>query len=137
MTKTENFALLRIFEKLETEGHDFKSYEAFASFAEKTGYKTGFKLYQKDQTKRHGPGNSYWYWKNSDLPDVKSPFCEHCEKQYCPGEGIGCAEYRKRFAEYWNKFIYRAPPKQEKKNREVFRYEHPDLVKEGIEWKGT
>ena len=134
MTKTEEFALKRIYMTLQREGEEFGSFKAFLKFADRTGYKTRLALWKLNQTKKHGPDNSYWYLKNSDLPNVKSPFCEQCDKKHCPGEGIGCAEYREWFVKYWNEYIHRKVQMPKKTCREVFCYEHPDLQREGIVW---
>lgn len=68
--------------------------------------------------------------KPSHFVDVVSPFCEGCTR-VCPDEARGCAEYKKWFAENWNKHISAASAAKPRV-REFFRYEHPDLVREGI-----
>ena len=54
---------------------------------------------------------------------AKSP-CENCQQE-CTERG--CADWRKWFPKNWNENICVKP---EPKGREVFRYEHPDRVRE-------
>lgn len=63
----------------------------------------------------------------SHFVDVVSPFCSDCQLESCPEAGRGCPKYRRRFVKNWNENISTAP----KVTKEYFRYEHPDLVREG------
>lgn len=133
MTKTKRFALARTFGSLQRVGCEWESFEDFCQWAESQGYRTGLTIYALNQNKPHGPDNSYLYYKGLDLPDIKSPFCEGCTRKYCPGNKVGCAEYRSKWKKNWNENICRKPKEPAKPTgREVFRYEHPDLVREGI-----
>lgn len=58
--------------------------------------------------------------------------CEGCVKECSSGGLPGCAEWRKRFIDNWNRNICKCI----KPKREHFCYEHPDLVREGIIWTG-
>lgn len=53
--------------------------------------------------------------------DSESPFCRNCTRDDCPTNGDGCKAWETYFIDNWNK-----------KQRQFFRYEHPDLVREGI-----
>lgn len=57
---------------------------------------------------------------------MKNP-CKICDKA-CPDGG--CKAWRDWFVQNWNDNITIAP--QEPRDRQFFRYEHPDLVREGI-----
>ena len=57
----------------------------------------------------------------------KSP-CDSCDK-VCAAEGRGCGLWRDYFVRNWNENISVKPKKQAK---EVFRYEHPDMIREGL-----
>ena len=64
----------------------------------------------------------------SHFVDVVNPFCSDCQLESCPEAGRGCPKYRRRFVKNWNENISAAP----KVTKEYFRYERPDLVREGI-----
>lgn len=63
--------------------------------------------------------------------DSKSPFCRNCTRDDCPTNGDGCKAWETYFIENWNKNIMKSIGNH-KKQRQFFRYEHPDLVREGI-----
>ena len=62
----------------------------------------------------------------------KSP-CDSCEK-VCPAEGRGFRLWQDWFVRSWNDNISVKPKKQTK---EVFRYEHPDMIREGIVFESS
>ena len=64
----------------------------------------------------------------------ESPFCEKCKNDSCPSKDLGCKDWKAYFIKNWNQNIstYRPDDKVEK----IFRYEHPDLIREGIVWTG-
>lgn len=62
----------------------------------------------------------------------KSP-CDSCDK-VCAAEGRGCGPWRDYFVRNWNENISVKPKKQTK---EVFRYEHPDMIREGIVFESS
>lgn len=61
----------------------------------------------------------------------ESPFCRNCTRDDCPTNGDGCKAWETYFIDNWNKNIMKLW-KNHKKQRQFFRYEHPDLVREGI-----
>lgn len=63
--------------------------------------------------------------------DSDSPFCRNCTRDDCPTNGDGCKAWETYFIDNWNKNI-RKSIGNHKKQRQFFRYEHPDLVREGI-----
>lgn len=63
--------------------------------------------------------------------DSASPFCRNCTRDDCPTNGDGCKAWEKYFIDNWNKNIMKSIGNH-KKQRQFFRYEHPDLVREGI-----
>lgn len=63
--------------------------------------------------------------------DSASPFCRNCTRDDCPTNGDGCKAWETYFIENWNKNIMKSIGSH-KKQRQFFRYEHPDLVREGI-----
>lgn len=128
-TKTELNALRRIYASIEQDS-TFYAWEAFIDWAWATEWRTRMELYKRDMKQPHGPDNSYWYHSRMDRPDVISPFCEGCTIT-CPGNRTGCLKWREYYVKNWNQNICRKPkPKIAK--REVFQYEHPDLVREWI-----
>ena len=63
--------------------------------------------------------------------DSESPFCRNCTRDDCPTNGDGCKAWETYSIDNWNKNIMKLW-KNHKKQRQFFRYEHPDLVREGI-----
>lgn len=63
--------------------------------------------------------------------DSESPFCRNCTRDDCPTNGDGCKAWETYFIDNWNKNIMKSIGNH-KKQRQFFRYEHPDLVREGI-----
>ena len=113
----------------------------------------------EDQYKKvghHGPAveNSHMalsiYFNNSGAIDVYSKNgrgMELLDYKWYPSVqaqtelGVGCDEYRAWWKKNWDQNIYVAPKKPEPKpateGSQMFRYEHPDLVREGIVWSHT
>ena len=86
----------------------WESFEAFAAWAAATRARKGQHLAKHDESKPHGPENSYWMepmkLRPRERPD--SPFCFGCAKE-CPGHGGGCEAWREYFVRNWNRNIYR------------------------------
>ena len=131
-TKTQLRSLRDRWETLEQEGCGWASFEAFTQWAEVSGFQTNKGMFKLNQRKPHGPGTSYWYDQHKELPDVISPFCENCGTD-CANQRVGCFRWREYFVRNWNENIYVPPANTaDPGRRQVFRYEHPDLVREGI-----
>lgn len=60
----------------------------------------------------------------------ESPFCRNCTRDDCPTNGDGCKAWETYFIDNWNKNIMKLW--KTTKTTPIFRYEHPDLVREGI-----
>lgn len=133
----------------------FESFDDFLRWVSGSGYRKGCWIVKKNESLPHG-------WDNSDLveiirtrpapvktepteeqskeePEAVRNFCENCSRkglscQY--NDKAGCKSWQENFERYWNKYIHREvklpEKKPEKKAKEYFRYEHPDLVREGI-----
>lgn len=121
--------------------------DEFVKWCSENGYASGLRLCRKDTSKPHGPENSYFKSPETttqaiqedirrrklERKEMVSPFCEGCKKE-CR-KSIGCDAYREWFAKNWNQNIRVAKPvevKPEPEGPKVWRYEHPDLVREGI-----
>lgn len=123
--------------------HDWEDFEDFVRWAMDTGIWKGAFLRKKDESKPHGPENSYW----SDQPFVgnrdwdrpertRSPFCEGCNRNTKFGCG-GCEKWEEYFVQNWNQNIHiklNIPEivKPVDNGPAKFCYEHPDLIREGI-----
>lgn len=59
-----------------------------------------------------------------------SPFCDGCTRE-CPTKG--CEEWARYYQKNWNSRIHRLI-RREPPTQVTFRYEHPDLIREGIIW---
>ena len=66
--------------------------------------------------------------------DSESPFCRNCTRDDCPANGGGCQAWKTYFIDNWNENIMNSTGnnKKRKKQRQFFRYEHPDFEREGI-----
>lgn len=117
----------------------------FLIWAKESGYKTGMHLRKHVETLPHGPTNSCWSTLN--MLDTKKryldnmrnscEFCKDCQKE-CPTTGYGCKEWADNWKKNWNENIYVPPVKPVvEEGPMVFRYEHPDLVREGIVFEGS
>ena len=128
-------------------GENWDSFDDWVRWCSENGYQKGIALRRYDPDKPHSPENSFFgepakeiikkrKQKKQETKEIQSPFCEKCEKE-CPGNGsVGCYEWQEYFINNWNQEFYVAPPEPEKKvdpdKPMIFRYEHPDLVREGI-----
>ena len=96
---------------------DWKNFEEFLRWCKAT-YEPGTSLHRIDEAKPYGPTNCEW------KPMTNS------------------VQYRKHLADQWDRIMYPIRQRyekqirevQEKKTQQYFRYEHPDLVREGIVW---
>lgn len=122
----------------------WKSWDDFLQWALDNGWTDGAELRKTDGDKPHGPKNSYFHAEKKPEPvetvkPVSAPaapvnvsrFCKGCDR-VCPSGGVGCGSWREWFAKDWDKNIHVFSPEPEYKGRMKFRYEHPDLVREGI-----
>lgn len=119
----------------------FESLDAFLRWAS-VGYKKGVQLRKRDESKPHGPGNSYWldgreerYVPNGKQVLQRVTYCSGCTRD-CQENGNGCVGWREYFVRNWNENIHREV-KNVPRKREFFCYEHPDLVREGIHEHAT
>ena len=128
---------------------DWERADDFVKWCSENGWQKGLRLCRFDTSKPHGPENSYF--KSPEMNAVKkadirrrkeerkngeSPFCKGCTEG-CR-EGVGCERWRQHFIMNWNKNIHVPSEKPVvQKGPTVFRYEHPDLVKEGIVFENS
>ena len=130
---------------------DWQSADDFVRWCSENGWQKGLRLYRRNKNRIHGPDNSFFKTpemtgraKKEDIRRRKeerkntvSPFCEGCQKE-CTKVSYGCGEYRTWFVTNWNQNIHVPPVKPVvEEGRKVFRYEHPDLVRDGIVWQGN
>lgn len=135
LTKTQIHALRKRWEILERDGCGWGSLEEFAQWSVAHGFQTTKELYKLDTGKPHAPDNSFWYYQNKELPNVLSPVCVGCTEIMPVCNTIGCYRYREYFVKNWNENIHRELKRPETKKQtdpRCFRYEHPDLEREGI-----
>lgn len=120
--------------------HEWSCVEEFIKWANDSGFKKNARIYKKDENKPHGPNNSCWTIlgqentrrRFTDQLKYGSVFCADCKRD-CPSHGHGCNDWKAYFKDNWNQNIYVPPVKPVvQEGPMVFRYEHPDLVREGI-----
>lgn len=70
--------------------------------------------------------------RRNNYIDSESPFCRNCTRDDCPANGGGCQAWKTYFIDNWNENIMNSTGnnKKRKKQRQFFRYEHPDLERE-------
>ena len=116
-------------------------WDDFLQWAVDNGWGKGFELRKHDEDKPHGPKNSYFYSMKEEIQKkhekvvadraIVSRFCVSCDRQ-CPSHGTGCEAWRENFVQNWDKNIHVFSPEPEiSMVRMKFRYEHPDLIREG------
>ena len=119
---------------------DWADLDEFCKWAVGVGYKPGMRLRKHNTELPHSIKNSYFAEPGRGEPerhetfiDAESPFCQQCTNFDCNIVPFGCKKWRNYFIKNWNEHIHRKQPVQ--KRTQVFRYEHPDLVREGIVWR--
>ena len=128
---------------------DWYNADAFVRWCSENDWQKGLRLCKKDTSMPHGPDNSFFKKpemtvrakaedvrrRKEERKNLVSPFCVGCEKN-CSHTASGCEEWQEYFQKNWDQNIHIAPKKPEQKTVEegpqVFRYEHPDLVRKGI-----
>ena len=115
----------------------FGTLDNFLKFCAEAGYERHMHICKRDPSKPHSPENSYFRGINekeaTEIAEPNNWICKDCKTQKCKQIGRGCERYTKAWIENWNKNIHRKKPEDPRK-RMVFRYEHPDLVRERIVW---
>ena len=140
-----NYLLNRFYRYLRNS--DWRNGDDFVRWCSENGFQKGLRLCRIDTSIPNGPENSFFkepkMTKRAIRDDIRrrkeerknliSPFCEGCQKE-CSNIAAGCDEYQKWWVENWNRNIRIAKPvvKEEPNTVQFFRYEHPDLVREGI-----
>lgn len=105
---------------------EFKDFADFFEWSKESGWDYGKRLRRLDQSKGYSRENCIWM---------------DTEKTYKFDE-------TNKLARQWDEFVNRVrenlknlppydPVKQQRNGREFFRYEHPDLEREGIVWQQT
>lgn len=133
----------------------FESFDDFLRWVSESGFRKGCWIVKKNESLPHGWDNSDWVEvvrarpvqektepseeQTETEPETVRDFCKNCNRKelFCQyNHKSGCKSWQENFERYWNKYIHREvklpEKKPEKKAKEYFRYEHPDLVREGI-----
>lgn len=134
---TELYNLRRIYAAIRNDS-DFDSLEDFIDWAADY-YKAGYTVYKRNLARPYSKTNCYWYYRVKKNDNVTSPICEGCAENLPVCETTGCVKYHDWFVTNWNE-KYCIRPKEEPQvetPKEYFRYEHPDLVREGIVFEGS
>lgn len=139
----------------------WECFDEFLRWCTENGYASGKILTRHNRQLPHSPENSYWVNNRRELvyrksetgtktkerkPRAEKPekepenesvvisFCKECGKK-CTNNGSGCNQWKEWFVKNWNQNICIKPKPMlppEPKGRQVFQYEHPDLMREGI-----
>lgn len=105
----------------------FDSLPDFVAWSRQAGYLYGMKLRRLDPNLEYSPDNCVWVdVEKAKRYDLQRSLAKQWDEFITP--------IRERFREY----LDNPPPPPEKpkatNTKEYFRYEHPDLQKEGIVW---
>lgn len=116
----------------------WETFDDFVLWCAQTDYKPRMQLVKRLKSLPHGPNNSVFlelseimklqqarYTKQQEIT-AESRFCKGCLR-VCPP--CGCADWKKWYIQNLDSRIHKNIPK---KTVVDFRYEHPDLVREGI-----
>lgn len=112
-------------------------FDDFVLWSSIQGYVKGMHLTKRNELEPHSPDNSYFWaaWLEQKTEEeekpVESRYCQGCTKNCV--NSMGCADWQKWFAKNWNENI--SISKKLKQNVPVkmtWKYEHPDLIREGI-----
>lgn len=115
----------------------FGSLDKFLRFASESGYEPGMVLHRRNPREPHSEDNSV-FCASVNREKYKNINCSNCEEAMCTDPGRGCSAYRRAWIENWNKHIYFKKSEQPvDRNVTRFRYEHPDLEREGITFNGN
>ena len=133
---------------------DWHNADDFVRWCSQNSWEKGLRLCRNDTSLPHGPANSFFKKpemtvrlrqadirrRKEERKNLVSDFCKGCQKA-CPAKGSdGCDEWKEYFKQNWDKNICVAPKKLVPAVQEgsmVFRYEHPDLVREGIVFEAS
>lgn len=123
--------------------HDsiWESFDDFLIWCARNDYEKGVQLTKIRKSLPHGPENSRLVRMSDFMKSIRvekpgmidAPECDFCKGCTKACNGNGCAEYKKWFVKRWNAMIHSKAPKPVVID---FRYEHPDLIREGILWHG-
>lgn len=136
LDRKDRVSIYKIFQQIRS-SCGWKSWDEFLQWAIDNGWHRDCQLLKRDDTKRHGPKNSYFNGEavQQEKPVVRpgsdSRFCAGCQR-ICPSDGRGCSEWREWYTKDWDSNIHVPASEPEYKGRMKFRYEHPDLIREGI-----
>ena len=117
------------------------SFDDFLFWCSEQDYQPRMVLVKKLKSLPHGPDNSSFCEMSEIMKRIKkmapkkkeisveSEYCKGCQR-VCPAGG--CADWQKWYQENWNTKIH----KNVRTHTTVeFRYEHPDMIREGIIWQ--
>lgn len=136
MNKRDSQMLRRKWKELQRRPlHGFRDWEDFAAFAEEQGYTAGKLMVKKDRQRIHSRENTVFL-----TAEEARQLREEQKRNYAQQQK---ESFESRFIKNWNAHIHREVqrnPSQElprnERGREVFRYEHPDRVREAREMGG-
>jgi hypothetical protein len=124
---------------------DWENLDQFCRWAVEEGYKPGMRLRKHDSFMPHSVENSYFAYReepekqkpgsrerHATFIDSESPFCRECSHNGSEVPCTGCAGWEEYYVQNWNENISRFGKAAARPVGEVWGYEHPDLVREGI-----
>ena len=132
MDRKDRQLLLRKWKELQSRPlHGFRDWEDFAAFAQEQGYTAGKLMVKKDRQRIHSRENTV-FLTEAEARELREEQRRERKKKYRQDQK---ESFQRRFVGNWNANIHRdvQPEKKElprnERGREVFRYEHPDIVR--------
>ena len=134
MNKKDSQMLRRKWKELQRRPlHGFRDWEDFAAFAEEQGYTAVKLMVKKDRNRIHSRENTV-FLTAEEARQLREEQRREQKRNYRQKQK---ESFESRFVKNWNANIHREVqrnPSQElprnERGREVFRYEHPDRVRE-------
>jgi hypothetical protein len=120
---------------------EWESLEDYISWMLASGFQKGMHIAKLDETKPHGPRNSYWLnderqeddERLQTIPDYGNALCDKCElnkTDSCPG--TNCLKWQEWWVDNWDRNFHREVKHIDgKSGAEHFVYHHPDDIREG------
>lgn len=119
---------------------NWDTFDDFLLWCRDNGYRKDRKMRRINKKLPHSKENSYFYDKSKTEEEQTTAlhrdedccdFCKNC-REACAAQNASCIKWREYFVKNWNEKICRRGMKVVREAESVWRYEHPDLVREGI-----
>ena len=138
LTKSEVKSAVQRWRTIKDDSNFQGGVEGYLMWMKKSGWQKGMHISKIDESKPHSETNSTWLNCRGGKPvcqpeaedEYSNPFCDKCPSKGTDDcEGNNCKEWRAWFRDNWDSHILKKTAPARK--REVWRYPHPDDIREG------